>query len=68
MKKIIFTISTVAVVGFGSAFFSPSVKADTVGELENKQAEIQDDRAEIKASLSDADAQIADVLFELQDT
>ncbi|GAB3803110.1 C40 family peptidase [Virgibacillus kimchii] len=67
MRKSIITLSTVAVVGLGSAFFSTTAHANTVEELEERQSEIQDERAELRESLSDAEAEIADVLIELEE-
>lgn len=59
--------TTVAVVGFGSSFFSHPVNAETINDLQNKQYEIANERDTIKANLSKAEAEIADVLLELKD-
>lgn len=67
LKKIIVTVATITVVGFGSAFFSDSVQADTINDLQNKQAEIADERSDIKKNLSKAEAEIADVLLDLKE-
>ncbi|MFA1819123.1 NlpC/P60 family protein [Virgibacillus oceani] len=66
MRKSIITLSTVAVVGLGSTFFSTEAQANTLGELEDRQSQIQDDRAELRDNLSEAEAEIADVLVELE--
>ncbi|AUJ23187.1 MULTISPECIES: NlpC/P60 family protein [Virgibacillus] len=67
MKKSIVTVATVTVVGFSSAFFHTQVQAETLGNLKDKQTEIQSDREAIKADLSKAEAKIADVLVELEE-
>jgi peptidoglycan hydrolase CwlO-like protein len=67
LRKSVITLSTVAVVGLGSAFFTTEAHANTIGELENRQSQIQDDRAEVRENLSDAESQIADVLVELEE-
>ncbi|HLR75533.1 MAG TPA: NlpC/P60 family protein [Virgibacillus sp.] len=67
MKKTFITLTTVAVVGLGSTFFSDSVHADTIGELQDKQSEIKDERSKIKKDLSKAEAEIADVLIDLEE-
>lgn len=60
------TLTTVAVVGLGSTLFTVSTQAESVQELENKQTEIQEQRETLKANLSDAEGQIADVLVDLE--
>ncbi|MGY0693312.1 coiled-coil domain-containing protein [Virgibacillus sp. FSP13] len=60
MKNKIATMTTVAVVGLTSAFFSNTAHA------EKSVQQIQDERADIKANLSDAESKIADVLVELE--
>ncbi|MEN1969728.1 NlpC/P60 family protein [Lentibacillus sp. N15] len=60
MKKTIVTLSTVAVVGFSSAFFAETAHA------EKSVSQIQTERTEVKANLSDAEAKIADVLLDLE--
>ncbi|WP_404454147.1 NlpC/P60 family protein [Oceanobacillus kapialis] len=67
MKKTVMTISTVAVVGLGSAFFSTDAHAESVDVLKDKQSQIQEDREEIKADLSEAESKIADVLIDLEE-
>ncbi len=54
-------MTTVAVVGLTSAFFSNTAHA------EKSVQQIQDERSDIKANLSDAESKIADVLVELED-
>ncbi|WP_245843950.1 C40 family peptidase [Oceanobacillus rekensis] len=65
MKKTLMTLTTLAVVGLGSTLFTVSTQAESVQELENKQTEIQEKRETLKANLSDAEGQIADVLVDL---
>ena len=67
MRKSIITLSTVAVVGLSSAFFSAEAQANTLEELEDRQSEIQNDRDELRENLSDAEAEVADVLVELEE-
>lgn len=67
MKKTFITLTTVAVVGLGSTFFSDSVHANTISELKDKQSQIKDERSEIKKNLSKAEADIADVLIDLEE-
>ncbi|RDW18759.1 peptidase [Oceanobacillus arenosus] len=68
MNKVLITVTAAAVVGLGSSFFgAQTTHAETIGELEAKQAQIQDDRNELKANLSDAEAEIADVLIQLEE-
>lgn len=59
LKKTFITLATVGVVGFGSATLGSTVHADSLED-------IQDQRSDIKDSLSDADAKIADVLIDLE--
>lgn len=59
-------MTTVAVVGLSSAFFSSNVHAETVNNLKNKQEQIQNDRSEVKANLSEAEEKISKVLVELE--
>ncbi|MBD1223351.1 C40 family peptidase [Virgibacillus halodenitrificans] len=66
MKKTIMTMTTVAVVGLSSAFFSSNVHAETVNNLKDKQEQIQNDRSEVKANLSEAEEKISKVLVELE--
>jgi len=61
------TVTTVAVVGLTSTIFGNPVYAETVNDLQNKQTQVENDRAEVKEKLSKADAEIADILFDLQD-
>ncbi len=65
LKKTLMTLTTLAVVGLGSTLFTVSTQAESVQELENKQTEIQEKRETLKANLSDAEGQIADVLVDL---
>jgi peptidoglycan DL-endopeptidase CwlO len=67
LKKSVVTLTTVVVVGLGSAFFSVDTHAESVNDLKQKQSQIQDDREEIKANLSDAESKIADVLIDLEE-
>lgn len=67
MKKTVVTLTTVVVVGFGSTFFSDSVQANTVSELQDKQSQIEEERTKIKKDLSKAEAEIADVLIDLEE-
>ncbi|MFC4023761.1 NlpC/P60 family protein [Oceanobacillus longus] len=67
MKKTLMTLTTVAVVGLGSTLFTVTTQAESVQELENKQTEIQEQREALKANLSEAEGQIADVLIDLED-
>ncbi|WP_042222604.1 C40 family peptidase [Oceanobacillus manasiensis] len=67
MKKTVVTLTTVAVVGLGSAFFSVNTHAESVDALKEKQSQIQEDREEIKADLSEAESKIADVLIDLEE-
>ncbi len=60
-------LSTVAVVGLGSTLFTVSAQAESIQDIENKQAQIQEDRDAIKANLSDADSKIAEVLIDLEE-
>jgi peptidoglycan DL-endopeptidase CwlO len=66
LKKTLMTLTTIAVVGLGSTLFTVSTQAESVQELENKQTEIQEKRETLKANLSDAEGQIADVLVDLE--
>ncbi|MFD1849447.1 NlpC/P60 family protein [Oceanobacillus bengalensis] len=65
MKKTIITLSTVAIIGFGSPLFSNNVHAETKADLQAKQEQIQEERAQVKANLSDAESKIADILIDL---
>lgn len=67
LKKIVLSVTTAAVVGLGSAFFSHTVQAETINELETKQSNIKNEREEVKENLSKAEAEIADVLFDLKE-
>src|SRR5690625_2256970 len=67
LKKIVLSVTTAAVVGLGSAFFSHTVQAETINELETKQSNIKNEREEVKEDLSKAEAEIADVLFDLKE-
>lgn len=67
MKKTLVTISTVAVVGLSSVFFSTPASADTLDNLKNKENQIQQDRDSIKANLSDAESEVADLLIDLEE-
>jgi len=60
LKKIVVTVATVTVVGLGSAFFTDSIHA------EPNQESIQDERSEIKADLSKAESEVADVLLNIE--
>lgn len=60
LRKTFITLATIGVVGFGSAIFGNTVHAETLED-------IQDQRSEVKGNLSDADAKIADVLFDLEE-
>lgn len=61
------TIATVAVVGLGSIITGNPVQADTVNSLKNNQTQIANERSAVKEKLSKADAEIADVLFDLKE-
>jgi peptidoglycan DL-endopeptidase CwlO len=67
VKKSFVTFATVAVVGLSSQFAIGTVHAETMNDLQNRQAQIQNERSSIKAKLSDAEAEIADVLFDLEE-
>lgn len=60
-------MTTVAVVGLGSATFGGTAHAESIGDLKNKQEQIQDQRSEVKTNLSDAESKIADVLIDLDE-
>ncbi|MDY0405198.1 hypothetical protein P5G51_007075 [Virgibacillus sp. 179-BFC.A HS] len=66
MKKTIVTLATVSVVGLSSTFFAQPIHAETLQDLHNKQSDIQSERSSIKANLSKAESQIADVLIDLE--
>ncbi|WP_340003201.1 NlpC/P60 family protein [Oceanobacillus sp. FSL K6-0127] len=66
MRKTFMALSTVAVVGLGSTLFTVSAQAESIQDIENKQAQIQEERDAIKANLSDADSKIAEVLIDLE--
>lgn len=61
------TVTTVAVVGLSSVIFSQPIHANTVNELQDKQTKIEQERSEVKEKLSKADAEIADILFDLKE-
>src|SRR5699024_8232542 len=63
LKKTVLTVSTAAIVTFGSTFAinSPSVYAQPSLDEVNEQQE------EVKDKLSDAESKIADILFEIKD-
>jgi len=67
LKKSLLTLTTVAVVGFTSAFFGDVAQAESVSDLEDKQTKIEEERASIKKDLSKADAEIADILIDLEE-
>lgn len=67
LKRTLLTITTVTVVGLGSLFFSTPASADNLEELNNKQTQIQNDREALKANLSDAESEVADLLIELEE-
>lgn len=67
LKRKIAAMATMAVVGFGSAFFSTTASADSLEDLKNKETELQQDRKDIKANLSEAEEEIADILIELEE-
>lgn len=67
LKKTFVTIATVTVVGLGSIFFSTPALADTVEGLQSKETQIQQDRKDLKANLSDAESEIADILINLEE-
>ncbi|MUK89963.1 peptidase [Ornithinibacillus sp. L9] len=60
-------MATVTVVGLGSTFFTDTVHADTLNELQNQQSQIESERSSIKENLSKAEAEIADVLIDLEE-
>lgn len=63
MKKTVLTVSTAAIVTFGSTFAinSPSVYAQpSLDEVNEQQSDIKD-------KLSDAESKVADILFEIKD-
>lgn len=65
MKKRLLITATVAVVGFGSAFFGDAVHAETIQDLQVKQSKIANERETIKANLTKAEAEIADIIIDL---
>lgn len=67
MKKTFITLTTFAVVGFGSLLVSEPAQAETIDDLKTKQSKVKDERAEIKKDLSEADAKVADVLIDLKE-
>jgi len=67
LKKIIMTVTAVAVVGLTSTIFGNPAQAETLNNLQNKQTQIENEREEVKAKLSKADAEIADILFDLKE-
>lgn len=63
LKKTVLTVSTAAIVTFGSTFAinSPSVYAQpSLDEVNEQQSDIKD-------KLSDAESKVADILFEIKD-
>lgn len=66
LKKSLAAMATVTVVGLSSVFFSAPASAETLDELKNKQTQIQEEREGLKANLSNAEAEIADLLIDLE--
>ncbi|OZU88863.1 peptidase [Virgibacillus indicus] len=60
-------VTTVAVVGFGSALFGTTAHADNLENLQQKQTQIQNERSDIKSNLSEAEGKIADILVDLEE-
>ncbi|WP_085990959.1 murein hydrolase activator EnvC family protein [Oceanobacillus senegalensis] len=61
MKKLILTLSTVALVGFMSPYGA------TVVDASNDIDEVKSERSELEKKLSDTEEEIADVLLELKE-
>lgn len=66
LKKYIFTLATVAVVGFTSIFSSTPASAESIDELKSKQSEIEKERESLKSDLSKTEAEIADILIDIE--
>ncbi|MCF3942263.1 murein hydrolase activator EnvC family protein [Oceanobacillus alkalisoli] len=67
MRKKIITITMVAVVGLGSVLFNTPASADSLEDLKSEETQIQQDRKDVKANLSNAESEIADILIELEE-
>lgn len=67
LKSKIVTITTVVVVGLGSVFFNTSASADSLEDLKGKETQIQQDRKDVKANLSEAESEFADIIIELEE-
>lgn len=66
LKRTLVTLATVTVIGLGSAFFNTPVFADSLDDLRSKETQVQSDREELKANLSDAELEIADLLIDVE--
>lgn len=67
LKRKIVAMATMAVVGLGCVFFSTTASADSLEELKSKGTELEQDRKDIKANLSEAEEEIADILIDLEE-
>ncbi|WP_235849003.1 MULTISPECIES: NlpC/P60 family protein [Bacillaceae] len=66
LRRKIFILGTVVVLGVSSFSSFSSVSAETVSDLQRQQSEIQSERSEIQSNLSGVEEEIADVMEELE--